>query len=96
MIRRRTRRMSLNGFCSGAIAGLVTVTPASGFVQPHYAIVFGLVGNWKEKLRISKLQVQLLIAFWSLKGGLLCMLACDIKHVSRYKYDDACDVFAGK
>ncbi len=36
--------MSLNGFCCGAVAGLVCITPASGFTSPHYAPVFGILG----------------------------------------------------
>ena len=41
----RTSKMSLVGFCCGAIAGLVCITPASGFVSPHYALIFGILGN---------------------------------------------------
>ena len=37
----RTKKMSGLGFCSGAIAGLVAITPASGFVAPWAAIVIG-------------------------------------------------------
>ncbi|KAJ1724482.1 hypothetical protein LPJ53_001252 [Coemansia erecta] len=45
-------------FCSGAIAGLVAITPASGFVAPWAALVFGAVAgivchfavDFKEKL----------------------------------------------
>ncbi|KAG5463127.1 MAG: ammonium transporter family-domain-containing protein [Olpidium bornovanus] len=32
------------GFCSGAIAGLVVITPGSGFVSPWEAVVFGVTG----------------------------------------------------
>ncbi len=32
------------GFCSGAVAALACVTPASGFVLPHFAMIFGFVG----------------------------------------------------
>jgi ammonium transporter, Amt family len=45
MIQRRTMKMSLNGFCAGAIAGLVCITPGAGFVTPYYAIVFGFIGG---------------------------------------------------
>ena len=34
---------SLLGMCSGAVAGLVAITPASGFVGPMGAIVLGLI-----------------------------------------------------
>ena len=38
------RKWSAIGFCSGAIAGLITITPASGFVGSPAAIAFGFVG----------------------------------------------------
>ncbi|KAJ2796711.1 hypothetical protein H4R20_005444 [Coemansia guatemalensis] len=48
-------------FCSGAVAGLVAITPGSGFVTPWAALVFGAVGgiachfavDLKEKLRFD-------------------------------------------
>ncbi len=39
----RTGRMSTLGFASGAVAGLVAITPAAGYVGPLAAIVFGVV-----------------------------------------------------
>jgi len=36
---------SVLGAASGAVAGLVCITPASGFVQPMPAILFGLAGG---------------------------------------------------
>ncbi len=71
MIYNRSRKMSLNGFCCGAIAGLVVVTPACGFISPYYAPIFGAL------------------------GGTTCYFACFIEKLSKYRYDDACDVFAG-
>lgn len=44
MIRRRSKLISVNGFCSGVISGLVAITPACGFISPVYALVFGLIG----------------------------------------------------
>jgi Amt family ammonium transporter len=44
MIAKRTKKMSLNGFCCGAVSGLVTITPASGFVSPVYAVIIGFLG----------------------------------------------------
>jgi ammonium transporter, Amt family len=35
-------RLSGLGFCSGAVAGLVAVTPASGYIAPWAAVVIGL------------------------------------------------------
>jgi Amt family ammonium transporter len=39
----RTKKLSGVGFCSGALAGLVGITPASGFVAPWASIVIGIV-----------------------------------------------------
>ena len=38
-------KLSGVGFCSGAIAGLVAITPAAGFVAPWAAIVIGAIGG---------------------------------------------------
>ena len=39
------RRPSLLGLCSGLVAGLVAITPASGFVTPPAALVIGVVAG---------------------------------------------------
>jgi Amt family ammonium transporter len=44
MIYNKKRQMSLNGFCTGVVAGLVAITPAAGFVSIHYSFLFGLFG----------------------------------------------------
>src|SRR5436309_5827022 len=36
---------SVLGFCSGAVAGLVVITPACGFVTPNGAVVIGIAGG---------------------------------------------------
>lgn len=36
---------SVLGFCSGAVAGLATITPASGFVTPGTAVVIGVLAG---------------------------------------------------
>ncbi|WP_404425542.1 ammonium transporter [Nibricoccus sp. IMCC34717] len=36
---------SVLGFCSGAVAGLATITPAAGFVTPGNAVLIGLVAG---------------------------------------------------
>ncbi|RDB17452.1 Ammonium transporter 1 [Hypsizygus marmoreus] len=41
---RLERKWSAVGFCSGAIAGLVAITPGSGFVGAPAAVAFGFVG----------------------------------------------------
>lgn len=52
---RLERKWSTVGWCSGAIAGLVAITPASGYVPPWSAVVFGVVGaftcNYATKLK---------------------------------------------
>lgn len=35
-------KWSTVGFCSGVVAGLVAITPASGYVPPWAAVVIGL------------------------------------------------------
>ncbi|CAG8510507.1 7550_t:CDS:2 [Funneliformis mosseae] len=42
---RLEKKLSALGFCSGAIAGLVCVTPGSGYIKPQSAIAFGIVGG---------------------------------------------------
>jgi Amt family ammonium transporter len=39
-----TRKFSMVAFCAGAVAGLATITPGCGFVNPSSALVFGLMG----------------------------------------------------
>lgn len=47
------------GFASGAVAGLVSITPAAGFVTPAFAILIGFVGGVvcygavRSKLRLN-------------------------------------------
>lgn len=39
----KMKRPSLVGVCVGAIAGLATITPCAGFVQPWAAFVIGII-----------------------------------------------------
>ncbi|KAI1485360.1 ammonium transporter AmtB-like domain-containing protein [Biscogniauxia mediterranea] len=52
---RLERKWSVVGFCSGAISGLVAITPASGYVTPWAAVIYGIVGgivcNFATKLK---------------------------------------------
>ncbi|KAF4550857.1 Ammonium transporter-like protein 2 [Elsinoe fawcettii] len=52
---RLQRRFSAIGFCSGVVAGLVAITPGSGFVAPWAAVVYGVVAglacNFATKLK---------------------------------------------
>jgi Amt family ammonium transporter len=36
---------SVLGFCSGIVAGLVTITPGAGFVTPTSAVIMGALGS---------------------------------------------------
>jgi Amt family ammonium transporter len=36
---------SVLGICSGAVAGLVAITPASGFVSPNSSVIIGIAGG---------------------------------------------------
>jgi len=42
---RLERKWSVIGFCSGAVTGLVAITPASGFVGSPAAVAFGVIGG---------------------------------------------------
>jgi Amt family ammonium transporter len=52
---RLEHKWSTVGFCSGVIAGLVAITPGSGFVPAWAAVVYGVVGgaacNYATKLK---------------------------------------------
>ena len=52
---RLERKWSTVGFCSGVVAGLVAITPGSGFVPAWAAVVFGVVAgvacNYATKLK---------------------------------------------
>ncbi|KAI7863093.1 ammonium transporter AmtB-like domain-containing protein [Spinellus fusiger] len=41
---RAERKFSALGFCSGAVAGLVAITPAAGFVGPGPSVAIGFLG----------------------------------------------------
>jgi Amt family ammonium transporter len=52
---RLERKWSTVGFCSGVIAGLVAITPGSGYVPPWAAVVYGILAgvacNYATKLK---------------------------------------------
>ncbi|MBD3255234.1 MAG: ammonium transporter [Candidatus Lokiarchaeota archaeon] len=58
----KTGKFSTLGFASGALAGLVAVTPAAGFVEPWVAVILGsfsailcfLVLSWRAKSKIDE------------------------------------------
>lgn len=52
---RLERKWSAVGFCSGAISGLVCITPGSGYVGTPASLAFGIIGaaacNYATKLK---------------------------------------------
>jgi Amt family ammonium transporter len=44
------------GFCSGAVAGLVVITPAAGFVTPSSAVIIGVLAGVVPFLACTKLK----------------------------------------
>lgn len=49
---------SVLGMCSGAVAGLATITPASGFVSPTGAILIGMSAGLTTYLACAKLKAM--------------------------------------
>jgi ammonium transporter, Amt family len=52
----RNGKPSALGAISGAVAGLVAITPAAGFVQPMYAIVIGLAAGFVCYFMVAKVK----------------------------------------
>ena len=50
---------SVLGMCSGAVAGLATITPASGFVSPTSAVIIGLIAGVTTWFACAKLKGML-------------------------------------
>ncbi len=50
------KHASILGFCSGAVAGLVVITPATGFVDPSGAVIIGLFAGTVPFLFCVKLK----------------------------------------
>ena len=53
------KKPSLLGLCSGAVAGLVAITPAAGFVNPIGAFFIGLISGFLCFLACTKLKSAL-------------------------------------
>ena len=77
---RLDKKWSTVGFCSGAVAGLVCITPACGFVPVWSAVIFGVMGsvccNYATKLKYfmridDSLDIFALHAIGGLVGNLL-------------------------
>jgi Amt family ammonium transporter len=55
----KTGKATVLGAISGAVAGLVVITPASGYTTPMYAIVMGLIGGVACALASTVLKTKL-------------------------------------
>src|SRR6185436_19302364 len=53
------KKPSVLGFCSGAVAGLVVVTPACGFITPTLAIPLGILAGLVPFIACTKLKPAL-------------------------------------
>jgi Amt family ammonium transporter len=53
------RKASVLGFCSGAVAGLVVVTPACGFITPALSIPLGILAGAVPFFACTKLKAAL-------------------------------------
>jgi Amt family ammonium transporter len=53
------RKASVLGFCSGAVAGLVVVTPACGFITPSSSVPLGILAGLVPFLACTKLKSAL-------------------------------------
>jgi Amt family ammonium transporter len=52
-------RASVLGFCSGAVAGLVVVTPATGFITANGAVIIGVIAGIVPYLAIAYVKPKL-------------------------------------
>jgi Amt family ammonium transporter len=50
------KKPTVLGFCSGAVAGLVVITPASGFVSPTGAVLIGVLAGVVPFLACTKMK----------------------------------------
>lgn len=54
-----TGKATVLGFCSGAVAGLVAITPAAGFVNILGAVIIGLIAGFIPFFAVAKLKPAL-------------------------------------
>jgi Amt family ammonium transporter len=51
-----TKKPTVLGFASGAIAGLATITPAAGFVNPTFAAIIGILGGLASYIMVVSIK----------------------------------------
>jgi Amt family ammonium transporter len=83
-----SRKLSGLGFCSGMVAGMVCITPCSGYIAPWAALIVGAIAgvvcnfacSIKVRLRIDdSLDVFAIHGVSGLLGTLLCGIFADSK-----------------
>ncbi len=52
------KHASILGFCSGAVAGLVVITPACGFVSPTGAVIIGILAAIVPYIFVTKVKAR--------------------------------------
>ena len=80
------KKWSAVGFCSGAIAGLVAITPGSGFVGSR---MFSPEKKKKQRNSLFTLRVAAAVLF-GFMAGTVCNFATQLKFFAGY--DDSLDV----
>lgn len=66
-----SKKPTLIGFCTGAVAGLATVTPAAGFVSPGTAVIIGVfaaIGCFLAVQLKNKLKLDDALDVWGVHG----------------------------
>lgn len=98
---RLERKYSAVGFCSGAISGLVGITPASGYVGAYSAVIIGFVAgvgcNFATKLKYlinvdETLDVFATHAIGGLIGGIMTGLLAEARVAA---FDGATEIDGG-
>lgn len=86
---RLERKWSAVGFCSGAISGLVAITPASGFVGSRKCLkrIKGCNADWQNHFSCAAAAV-----LFGFLAGTVCNFATQLKFA--LGYDDTLDIFA--
>lgn len=88
---RLERKWSAVGFCSGAISGLVCITPAAGYVGTPASLAFGILGaiacNYATKLKgilhyDDALDIFATHGIGGMVGNVLCGIFADSRVVS--------------
>lgn len=90
---RLERKWSAVGFCTGAICGLVAITPAAGFVSPGPAIFIGVVASATSNL-LTTLKGFFVSSAWAfeLAGERAANHAFSCR--APQAFDDAMDIYA--